>query len=127
MRFIITILGFIFIHTCFGQTKDILNESLTKKEYEYLNNNLDSSRFSYNFSNKKVVFFSSPGGTVLRSKSDFFRKGKDNKYVIPFYSIIIFNNRQKSKHGYDVAVIYESKNIRPKVSNKLKRLIRKNN
>ena len=124
MRFINTILGFIFMHTCFGQTNDILNESLSKKEYEYLNNNLDSSRFSYNFSNKKVAFFSSPGGTVLCSKSDFFRKDKDNKYVIPFYSIVIFNDRQKSKHGYDVAVIFESKNLKPKVSNKLRRLVR---
>jgi hypothetical protein len=115
------------MHTCFGQTNDILNESLSKKEYEYLNNNLDSSRFSYNFTNKKVAFFSSPGGTILRSKNDFFQTDKNDNYITSFFSIVIFNEKQKSNHGYDVAVIYESKNMNPKVSNKLKRLVRKNN
>lgn len=127
MKYILAIFGVVFTLSCLGQTERILNETLDKSEYKFLNDNLDSEKYTYDFTDKKVGFFSSPGGTVLRSKSDFFRTEIDKIIEPPFFSIVIFTENQKSKHGYDVAVIYESKNLQPKISNKLKRIVRTNN
>ncbi len=127
MKHFIVIIGLILSFSCFAQTEKILRETLTKDEYEFLNSNLNREIYAYDFTNKKVVFFSSPGGTVLRSKSDFFRRENGKTIGFEYFDIVIFNKKQKAKHGYDVAVIYGSKNNHPKISNKLKRLVRKNN
>jgi len=127
MKYYIAIIGLLISFSCFGQIDSILNETLDKKEYVFLNTNLDNEKYNYDFTDKKVAFFSSPGGTVLRSKSDFFRIEEGKIVGFKYFDIVIFNAKQKAKHGYDVAVIYESKNTQPKISNKLKRLVRKNN
>lgn len=127
MRYYIAIIGLLISFSCFGQIDSILNEALDKEEYEFLNSNLDTEKYSFDFTDKKVAFFSSPGGTVLRSKSDFFRIEDGELMGVEYFDIVIFNEKQKAKHGYDVAVIYGSKNNQPKISNKLKRLVRKNN
>jgi len=127
MKYFIVIIGLVFSFSCIAQTEKILNETLTKDEYEFLNSNLNTEKYTFDFTNKKVAFFSSPGGTVLRSKSDFFQIEDGNTIGIEYFDIVIFNEKQKAKHGFDVAVIYGSKNNQPKISNKLKRLVRKNN
>ncbi|WP_044206982.1 hypothetical protein [Flammeovirga sp. OC4] len=127
MKYSIVIIGLVFSYSCFAQTGKILSETLTKNEYKFLNSNLNTEKYTYDFTNKKVAFFSSPGGTVLRSKSDFFRTEDGITVGVEYFDIVIFNEKQKAKHGFDVAVVYGSKNNQPKVSNKLKRLVRKNN
>jgi hypothetical protein len=125
MKHFIIIFGFVFSFSCIAQQEKILSETLTKDQYEFLNSNLNTEIYTYNFTNKKVAFFSSLGGTNLHSKNDFFRIENGKTINIEHFDIVIFNEKQKAKHGYDVAVIYESKNNRPKISNKLKRLVGK--
>lgn len=127
MKYFFVIIGLIFSFYCTSQTEKILSETLTTNEYEFLNANLNTEIYTYDFTNKKVAFFSSPGGKVLRSKIDFFRIENGKTIGAEYFDIVIFNEKQKMKHGYDVAVIYENKNNKPKISNKLKRLVRKNN
>ncbi|MBD0404085.1 hypothetical protein [Flammeovirga sp. EKP202] len=127
MKYCIVIIGLVFSYSCFAQAEKIVSETLTKNEYEFLNSNLNTEKYTYDFTNKKVAFFSSPGGTVLRSKSEFFRTEDGITVGVEYFDIVIFNEKQKAKHGFDVAVVYDSKNNQPKVSNKLKRLMRKNN
>lgn len=127
MKLFIVIIGLLFSISCIAQTDKILSETLTKDEYEFLNSNLNTEKYTYVFTNKKVAFFSSPGGTVICSKYDFFHIEDGKTIGVKHFDIVIFNEKQKAKHGYDVAVIYESKNNQPKISNKLNRLVRKNN
>lgn len=109
-----------------AQIDSILRETLTEQESDYLNRHLNRQFYNFDFKAKKVAFFSSPGGTTITSKSGFFIYENDSIYSNnKFFDIVIFNESQKSKHGYDVAMIYLSKNNRPKVSNKLKRMVRK--
>lgn len=126
MKYFFVIIGLIFSFSCIAQTEKILSETLTTDEYEILNSNLNKEIYTYDFTNKKVAFFSSLSGTVLLSKNDFFRIENGNTIGAEYFDIVIFNEKQKTKHGYDVAVIYENKNNKPKISNKLKRLVRKN-
>lgn len=104
-----------------AQIDSILAETLTDVEVQILNERLNKDKYDFDFSGKKVAFFSSPGGVVMRSKKDYFY------YDDQSFSLVFFTEKQKSKHGYDVAVVYISKNAEPNISNRLKRYVRRYN
>jgi len=122
---IILFFGLFLTISCSAQIDSILIETLTEQEYSYLNLNLNRDKYDFDFKDKKVAFFNSPGGTVIRSKSYFFEIENDTVRGSGPFDIVVFADSQKAKHGYDVAVIYGSKNFQPKISNKLKRMVRK--
>lgn len=92
------------------------NYILNKYEVEYFNVKFEKERGNFNFSNKKVAFFNSPGGSVMTDKVDYFILEKDRlsrSYTSNFASLIIFNKQQKEKNGgYDAVVYYWSKILR---------------
>lgn len=89
---------------------------LNQYESEYFNIKFEKRRGDFDFKNKKVAFFNSSGGGVLKSKIDYFRTEADRyrrDYSSNFASLVLFNEQQKQENGgYDAVVYYWSKALR---------------
>ena len=90
----------------------ILNQS----ESEYFNAKFQKERKDFDFRNRKVAFFNSPGGSVMKGKIDYFTTEKDRYsrgYSGNQASLIIFNEKEKTEaNGYDAVINYWSKIVR---------------
>lgn len=92
------------------------NWSLNKYEIEYFNAKFQKERQDFDFTDKRIAFFSSSGGGVRRDKKDYFSTEKDRclrDYSSNQASLIIFNEQQKQDSGgYDAVIYYWSKILR---------------
>jgi hypothetical protein len=103
------------------QERQLYEDSLSVEERIVLNEIFKDYRGEKDFNNLKVAFFSSPGGTVQRFHEHYFEvlDLNDLNTRHPLGNLIFFTEKEKAKHGYDVAIIYVSKNNQPRLNRRL--------
>lgn len=89
-------------------------DSIDSKEAVVLNILASKHGIEYDFSSKKVAFFSGSGGGARKSKEHFlsiYRNVDDNYDATSYFSprIYIFNKEEKTRaDGYDAVIVYGS-------------------
>jgi len=83
-------------------------------ESKYLNFNFQKDKGTFDFCEKRVVFFKGSTGTIKSTKKEYFDRLKyfvSQKFFLPSSSdqLIIFDKNEIKNVGYDVAVIVGSK------------------
>ena len=87
-------------------------------ESKYLNFNFQKEKGEFNFCKKKVAFFRGNAGTIKSTKKEYFDRIKyfvNQKGYLPLCTdqLVIFNEDQVAKTGYDAAIVYQSKRLVP--------------
>lgn len=97
--------------------KELLaNDSINKQEAVLLNNIASESGINFDFTFKKIAFYTGPGAGARKSKEDFLPRCHglvtDDKYDSTSYfipHIYIFDKEEKEKaNGYDAVIVYGS-------------------
>lgn len=101
--------------------KHLYEDILPLEKQEILNDIFKDARGGHDFRKMKVAFFSSPGGTVQRFNEHYFEvlEFNDLNTQHALGTLIFFTPAEKEKHGYDVAIVYVSKNNQPRLNKKL--------
>lgn len=87
---------------------------------EYLNGQVQSKGFD--FTDKKILFVTGSGGSIIGTKSDYFENIKKWKEIYKSKiatSLIVLNEQEKLECGYDAILTYWVKIITPKVYKKV--------
>jgi hypothetical protein len=107
LNIITTLVFILFVSNIFAQNIDQcgIEESfkLTKIESDYLNNYLKENRKDFDFTDKKIIIVTGNSGQQIASKKQYFNDIKswlENGDKIPT-TLIIFNEEEKFKSGYD--------------------------
>ncbi|MBK7103679.1 MAG: hypothetical protein IPH62_00130 [Ignavibacteriae bacterium] len=91
------------------------NLVLTKYESDYFNNSFQKERKSFDFTNKKIGFFTGTEGQHLITKRDYFDSIKDRldrQYDnLSYDQLVILNEAEKIKSGGFDAVIFLGLNL----------------
>lgn len=94
------------------------NHVLSQLESEYFNAKFQKKRKNFDFSNKRIAFFTGSGGSGYSNKISYFDIEKDrysHNYSSNFSSIIILNENEKiDSGGFDAIIIYWAKIVRSK-------------
>ena len=118
---ILCVLCLAFSNSIAQETRHLYEDTLSIDEQNTLNEIFKDYRGEKDFSQMKIAFFSSPGGTVQRFHEDYFSvvefKHLDNGLGLGY--LIFFSDIEKEKHGYDVAIVYESKNNQPRLNRRM--------
>lgn len=111
-----------------GGQKDILDclvnmgedttTTLNICESKYLNLNYYKIKDVFDFYGKKVAFFKGNAGTIKSTKKEYFDRVKHfgclNGYLpLSIDQLVIFNEDEVIKTGYDAAIVYQSKRLVP--------------
>lgn len=99
----------------FSQTKrNAMCDYINQEEALLLNNIASTHGLIYDFTLKKVAFYTGSGGGARTNKHSFLSECDNiKKYypdaIAPMTQIIIFDNEEKSKaDGYDAVIVYGS-------------------
>lgn len=103
------------------ESRHLYEDTLSADQKNILNEVFKDSRGNNDFAQMKVAFFASSGGTIQRFHEHYFEilDLNDLNTNNPLGNLIFFTEKEKEKHGYDVAIVYLSKNIQPKLNKKL--------
>ena len=87
-------------------------------ESKYLNFNYQTIKSTFDFHGKRVAFFKGNAGTIKSTKKEYFDRIKyfvNQKGYLPLCTdqLVIFNEDQVAKTGYDAAIVYQSKRLVP--------------
>lgn len=125
---------FTFLILCFYSDshppKDTMCDYINDKEAVWLNKLASLHGIEYDFTGKKVAFYTGPGAGARRSKEDFLSKCRniDEEYnPNAFYTprIYIFNEEEKKKSDeYDAVIVYGSVKQLPSKKTLIRRLHR---
>ena len=127
---------FLVIFMCFmninaRSKKSVVSDSITSEEAVILNIVASKHGVKYDFSSKKVAFYTGPGSGARTNKHSFFSECNSikNYYpdaIAPMTQIYIFDNEEKSKaDGYDVVIVYGSVKQFPSKKALIRRLHRR--
>ena len=129
---------FLVIFMCFmninaRSKKSAVSDSITSEEAAILNIVASKHGVKYDFSSKKVAFYTGPGGDARRSKYDFLpicrAIDEDGEYDPTSYftpRIYLFDEEEKSKaDGYDAVIVYGSVKQFPSKKALIRRLHRR--
>ena len=106
-------------------------DSINQKEALLLNNIASTHGLTYDFTLKKVAFYTGPGSGARTNKHSFFSEcNRIKKYypdaIAPMTQIYIFSNEEKSKaDGYDAVIVYGSVKQFPSKKALIRRLHRR--
>ena len=87
-------------------------------ESKYLNFNYQTIKSTFDVHGKRVAFFKGNAGTIKSTKKEYFDRIKyfvNQKGYLPLCTdqLVIFNEDQVAKTGYDAAIVYQSKRLVP--------------
>jgi len=118
------------IVACLPEIGKANDSALNDCEGKILNYKFFRHRGSFDFTGKRVAFFSGNTGTVRRSPKDYFEGTKRSyeKWGIVFrakYDYIVFFDEEEAKQtGYDAVIIWGSK--KPLTKGRARALLKKN-
>lgn len=125
---------FTFLILCFysdsQSQKDTMCDYINDKEAVWLNKLASLHGIEFDFTGKKVAFYTGSGADARRSKEDFLSKCRniDDEYnPNAFYTprIYIFNEEEKKKADeYDAVIVYGSVKQLPSKKTLIRRLHR---
>jgi hypothetical protein len=100
------------------------NPGLTKIEAAFLNEYLKgpANLKEFDFDDKRIVFATGSNGSTLGSKIDYFedvREWKENYHAKVATSLIVLNENDRSKYGYDAVIAYWVKVLAPKSTKRI--------
>lgn len=117
------------ILVCLVKMEEDTATTLNICESKYLNFNCQKIRNAFDFYGKKVAFFKGNAGTLRSTKKEYFDRVKyfvrQNGYLpLSVDQLVIFNEDEVIKTGYDAAIVHQSKRLVPK--NEIVRKLSKN-
>ena len=107
------------------------NSTLTETKAIFLNEYLrvQAQSKGFDFNNKRIIFITGSGGSVLGSKSAYFndiKKWKETYNSKIASSLIVLNGQEKAEYGYDAILTYWVKVITPKTNKKVLKRAKEN-
>ena len=132
MRCLIAFLMLIMSFTSsYSQGKrQLVNDTINQHEAMQLNKLASACRLNFDFTHKKVAFYTGSGGDARRDKSRYFSEcAKLKEYypdaIGPMTKIYIFDKDERARaNGYDAVIVYGSVKQVPSKKSYIRRLHR---
>ena len=108
----------------------MVNDTIIQHEAVQLNKLASACRLNFDFTHKKVAFYTGSGGNARRDKSRYFSEcTKLKEYypdaIGPMTKIYIFDKDERARaNGYDAVIVYGSVKQVPSKKSYIRRLHR---
>ncbi len=108
----------------------MVNDTINQQEAMRLNKLASACRLNFDFTHKKVAFYTGSGGNARRDKSRYFSEcTKLKEYypdvIGPMTKIYIFDKDERARaNGYDAVIVYGSVKQVPSKNSYIRRLHR---
>ncbi len=112
IAFLMLIMPFTFSYS--QGKRQLANDTINQQEAMQLNKLASACRLNFDFTHKKVAFYTGSGGDDRRDKSRYFSEcAKLKEYypdaIGPMTKIYIFDEDEKARaNGYDAVIVYGS-------------------
>ena len=111
IAFLMLIMPFTFSHS--REKGRLVNDTINQQEAVKLNELATICGLNYDFTHKKVAFYTGSGGVARTDKSRYFSACGEIKVdydtITPLAKIYIFDKDEKARaNGYDAVIVYGS-------------------